>query len=130
MTPALYHFTCSHGYAKIGAAGKLRPASSRIPGLRLLPGRFVWLTDLAVPVRDALGLTSTSLQCDRTEHRYRVVDPQNPEIIPWSVARRKCDRAQVLALESAPGAQPDHWWVATIPVRVVLDPYGGLRWTP
>jgi hypothetical protein len=74
----------------------------------------VWLTDLEVPDRKALGLTSDLLDCDRLEHRV-VVDveaehwPRYARRLPLELRRR---------LELAAGARPMHWYVSEHPVPV------------
>ncbi len=124
---ALYHYTCDHGRDAIGDAGVLTPVTWRVPaGQYLPPGvasfvtRFVWLTDLNVPYRDALGLTSHALSCDRTGHRYRVTDATTAT--RWLKVRRTFSRDYVDGLEATPGAMPAHWWVAEGPVPVAYDP--------
>lgn len=126
MNPVLYHFTCHHGRNAIGKAGVLRPGAS-VAHQALLPwtSRLVWLTDLDVPLRDALGLTANSLTCDRGAHRYRVTDPRF--VAKWMDMRRilrnnPVTASMVAGLESAPGAAPRHWWISMKPVPVVLDP--------
>lgn len=76
----------------------------------------LWLTDLDVPVRGALGLTSNLLACDRTECRYVVDDPDDT-VLAWTELRRSAPRDWVEALEAAPGVMPRHWWLATGPQR-------------
>lgn len=110
----LFHYCCAHSHAQI--TDTLRPNRG-----------LVWLTDLNVPIRDALGLTSHMLGCDRTAHRYRVTDES--VCIRWVDSRLSHligpAREQTLALESMPGVKPMHWWVAEVPVPVVYDPIGG-----
>lgn len=113
----LYHYTCDHGHSQID--GHICPLAWD-DGLAIgTPGVYAWFTDLAVPIKDALGLTSSVLNCDRTAHRYRVtghtgIEPWVPEFRRiWTWGRE---------LESAPGARPAHWYVATEPVPVVYDP--------
>ena len=113
-----YHYTCDHGHRLIGG--------TIVPGETLGrydydgPHVYAWFTDLAHPNRDALGLTSTILSCDRIEHRYRVTDTR--DLIHWAHVRR--DHPWAALLESAPGARPMHWWVARHPVPVTYDPIG------
>lgn len=109
----LYHYTCDHGHEAI--TDTLRPNG--------WPLQVVWLTDLDLPMRDALGLTSHSLSCDRTAHRYRVTDANTAA--PWSTYRRTIDPLVAHALESTPGVKPMHWWVSVAPVPVAYDPIGG-----
>jgi hypothetical protein len=114
--PTLWHYTCDHGLAGIGKPyGWARPFSDGV----------VWLTDLDAPVPDALGLTSHLLTCDRTAHRYRVVDAWAAS--PWMEMRPYWDPVRRDALEAAPGAMPRHWWVSPVPVRVRLDERRGVR---
>lgn len=127
--PTLYHYTCVHSRRQIGDAGILKPAGSLIDAEldgspESMAARFVWLTDLRTPVRDALGLTSVLLKCDRTQYRYRVGDHETA--LPWIEVRRmaiaKGFGPQVEALESG-DARPRHWWVSPWPVAVELDSY-------
>jgi hypothetical protein len=125
MTPTLYHFTCDHAWALLGNAGKLRPARDQTTTLpdNWWPADYVWVTDLAHPIRDALGLTNTlgaPAVCDRTAHRYRVTD--TADCVPWTVVRRTVQNPGLL--ESAPGVRPRHWWVSPHWVPVVYDPLG------
>lgn len=109
---ALYHYTCYHGNAAIAEDGGIIK-----PG----PDGMVWLTDLRVPIRDALGLTSVYITCDRIAFRW-AIDPI-PETVEWwprwlrhaTPAWRKWGRL----IEMAPGVRPAHWYVSTIPVEGV-----------
>jgi hypothetical protein len=111
----LWHFTCSHSVDGIHADGELRPHQHP-----WMPEPLVWLTDLEVPFRDALGLTSHTLGCDRTEHRFEVADPTAAVWWPTYARTVRLATGQRLALEQAPGAMPAHWWVSAepIPVRI------------
>lgn len=120
----LYHFTCDHARRRLGDGGMLLPAWDQVPpGARrdALPpsASFVWLTDLDVPIPGVLGLTSDLLDCDRTAHRYRVVASSGP-VVPWTAARKRLDPVFLDQLEQPP-AMLRHWFVSTLPVRVVLD---------
>lgn len=112
----LYHFTCDHGYQHIHA--QVIPAAWQTPRAAGGPGDYAWFTDLSVPQRDALGLTSHILSCDRTAHRYRATDTSG--LVPWVSVRREHPWAE--ELESAPGARPRHWFVSAKSVPVVYDP--------
>lgn len=121
----LWHYTCDHGFDAIGDHGYVLPVADLRPRhyrLQQLPqAHFSWFTDLAVPQQHALGLTSYTLGCDRTRYRYRVTDPEN--LWRWTYARRQLGPAPWIAdLEEAPGAEPDHWWIADLPVPVIYDP--------
>lgn len=103
--PTLWHFTCEHGRRGVGNRGKLKP--NRHP---LMPelGPIVWLTADPSPERDAIGLTSDHLSCDRMAYRYRVVAS---DAHPWSAYRHLVVPAVAADLESF--ADPSSWWVAT-----------------
>lgn len=116
----LWHYTCDHGHEQIerAAPAHVVPAAALSPQIHHGPSILAWFTDLDSPIRDALGLTSQILSCDRTAHRYRVTDGYS--IVPWVEVRRLWLWAD--ELESAPGAMPRHWFVASVPVPVVYDP--------
>jgi hypothetical protein len=120
----LWHYTCLHGHHKLASGGLLMPGVDLMnPAVRGQAGptsRYVWMTDLSVPVRDALGLTMEHIRCDRTAHRYRVT--QRGIAIRWSDLRRSFDPEWRELLEASPGARPMHWWVAQEPVPCVYDP--------
>lgn len=126
----LYHYTCDHGREALGDLGQLRTAAELMspakrdsldPGLVALLS-WCWLTDLATPHRDALGLTSHTLGCDRAAHRYQVVLPTKTGAIRWTGARRYFRADLREELESAPGAMPRHWYIAPSGVQVVHFP--------
>lgn len=108
----LYHFTCRHAAAGIHQAGELRPN-----GHPWLPEPLVWLTDLEDAWREALGLTSHTLYCDRTECRFRAATTSSA--VPWTVYRRSVPVRAAHALEREPGVMPAHWWVSLLPVPIV-----------
>lgn len=122
----LWHYTCAHGRAEIGRVGLLKPPERLQAGHgRRLPTHLkwmsyaVWATDLDRPDPDALGLTSWTLGCDRTEFRYRILTPD--AVMPWREYAEHLPAEAVTALETAPGAQPDRWWVGSghsVPVRL------------
>ena len=107
----LFHYTCAHAANKIGRRGLLFPYPQPFaPEI----GPVVWLSDLAVPDRWALGLTSRYLSCDRTEYRYRVATKL---AVPYS-AMRGLIRPDVRADLEAFG-QADRWWVSRHAVEAV-----------
>ena len=113
-TPArLWHYTCSHSADGIRADRELRPHPQV-----WLPEPLVWLTDLDDAWREALGLTSHTLRCDRTEHRFQVLDTAG--VVWWPTYARTIRLAGAVrqGYDQAPGAQPVHWWVSTEPVPV------------
>lgn len=117
-----FHYTCDHRHPALLDAGIAVPGADLTTGAVPWTGALVWFTDLAHPIREALGLTSHLLACDRTEHRYRVTDDTAVE--PWTKWARSLPPAYRDALELAPGARPAHWFVATTGVPVVYDPIG------
>lgn len=115
----LYHFTCDHHADEVRRDGHVRslmdllgddaPAAARLP-----QAEFAWFTDLDVPHRKALGLTSHITRCDRTAHRFEVTDAT--AVTRYLDVRRYHPR--LWSLELAPGAMPAHWWIASEPVPV------------
>lgn len=89
-------------------------------GLRTAwPGLLVWLSNMGSnPVREALGLTSHTLDCDRLEVCYRVLTPGR--CTWWPLWARELPRAVREQVEGSRGARPAHWWVAEGPVMVAL----------
>lgn len=108
----LYHYTCSHAAPLIERDGYLKPH----PQVLLANLPLIWFTDMDQPDRAALGLTSHTLRCDRTEHRV-IVDtdayrwPKFARGLPMWVRQR---------LEFAPGVLPMHWWVSDPGARVSI----------
>lgn len=109
-TPApLWHYTCEHGRLGIGTRGYLRPGADG----------FVWLTDLDAPYRDALGLSSVLIACDRTRHRYRIAD--GADVIPFTDARHTLDPVRWHALVNIPGGMVRHWYITDRRIWAELD---------
>jgi hypothetical protein len=111
----LYHYTCRHSLAKLTAAADVFGTMVLEP---MSPGGLLWLTDLETPYREALGLTSMILNCDRTEYRLEVMDPSTVQ--RWVDVRRQYPGLR--ELELAPGVMPMHWYVSTSPERARLSP--------
>lgn len=122
--PTLWHYTCAHGYARLGVSGHLHAAYDLIPeerhGRLMWMASFIWLTDLPTPNSDALGLTRFLIACDRTKYRYRVTD--DSDVFPWMEVRRVLPRDWLDDVETLTGVRPRHWWLATKPIPVVYDP--------
>lgn len=114
LGPILWHYTCDHHVSGILTDGVVKPLTGQgHPPL-------AWFTDLDVPHREALGLTSTILSCDRTRHRFRVSG--SATVLPYVRIRRDLPARWREALESAEGAMPMHWYVSPEPVPVVYSP--------
>lgn len=117
----LWHYTCDDAAPLIDEEGLLRPN-----GHPWLPDRLVWLTDLepdAVPNLDlALGLRGAHSTCDRTAHRYEVLDPA--PAVRWTtyvrglVREGRIRREVREALDYTPGGYPAHWFVSLAPIAV------------
>lgn len=88
--------------------------------LRPGPSGLVWLTDLDQPDRQALGLTSFILDCDRTEHRFVLPGDSGERWVDWC-RRVRLPRARRDLLEMADGAQPLRWWVSERPIPLAGD---------
>lgn len=128
----LFHFTCDHGHAQLGPEATIVPIvtllKGKISSRQEIPwtGQYSWFTDLDHPDRNGLGLTSHTLRCDRTAHRYRVVNGAEGDCQWWMDIRDRLDPQMRDQLEQAPGAKPGHWWVSAFPIPVVYDPVGVL----
>lgn len=114
----LYHFTCSDAAPLIAQSGHLRPfMQHQLDGRKL-----VWLTDLEVPTRAQLGLTSHTLRCDRMEYRVTVeVDAHRWVTYVRDAFGSARSRRWATRLSQTPGAMPMHWWVtdAAVPALAV-----------
>jgi hypothetical protein len=112
----LYHYTCEHSMRGIRQAGTIRPnAHVLLPAMPPL----IWLTDLDAPHKEALGLTGTYTQCDRTAHRLPVT--AGADVLHWPDAARQwrcCIPRPVRGLLEAGGTLPMHWYVTTEPIDV------------
>lgn len=96
----LYHYTCRHSaYSISHDKFILRPG---LTGL-------LWLTDLDVPDRRGLGLTSNFIECDRTEFRFAVAYPVDVE--RWIDVRKVAPLLLVQALEADPHVMLTHWFL-------------------
>jgi hypothetical protein len=120
MHGPLYHFTCEHGRRDIGTG----PNCLLIPNMHpILRTRLLWLTTEAEPVREATGLTSTYIRCDRMQFRYIVEDLRSCR--PWlGSPERACLSAEGLRAFEDNGngtARPDEWWISDRPVRARYD---------
>lgn len=110
----LYHYTCEHGAKGITRRGMIRPASHP-----LVPDcRIVWLTDMAPPDRDALGLTSDTLTCDRLAFRY-LVDADDAE--SWATFAQRFAVPFLARAYLEMYRRPQHWYVLRRSVLGVLD---------
>ena len=109
----LYHYTCDHGDRGIRNDGALR---GNPHPLMAKPLPLIWLTDMDVPDALALGLTSYSIACDRTAHRFEV---DTDRAVRWVYAARTLiTPARRRHLDMANGARPMHWWVVIGPEMV------------
>lgn len=133
----LWHYTCGCGHKALSRDPVVRPLSELVAPYRLaqwaiehpltidlLP--LAWYTDLDFPNADALGLTMRTIPCDRTRYRYRVrVEPGRVthRPVPYLIARHTMSRYVAAQLENAPGAMPEHWWIAREPIPVLYDPW-------
>lgn len=118
----LYHYTCSCSEAEIRRTGLLLPGRALGADPAEIPREWawqldvIWLTDLDIPHRVALGLTMEIIACDRTEYRCVVGDA--PAVVPWHRFARRLSSRQRTGLET--GCRlPMHWWVSTEPVPVL-----------
>jgi hypothetical protein len=105
VTARLYHFTCSHGAARIGNRGHLEPQAPH----PMLGCSVIWLTTEGHPDPELTGLTSRYTKCDRLAFRYVVTDLERCR--PWlgSPERDAAPAGTVADLERY-GA-PEQWWI-------------------
>jgi hypothetical protein len=117
-SPFLYHFCCEHSRRDIGEYGLLMPNLHPVLGYKL-----VWLTTSAAPKREAVGLTMTTIRCDRMAHRYEVLDAHQCEPFYEWAQRRDVDPNKVSELTAWQECDPASWWVSEepVPVRVSRD---------
>lgn len=109
----LYHYTCGHHAPEIRIQHRILPGIY-LHGEPILGARFAWFTDLGPPVpREAVGLTSYTLACDRTEFVF-TVDRDAAGIQRWIDVRRH--NRDLWELELAEGAAPMHWFVSDVPI--------------
>ena len=116
-----YHYTCAHSAPLILRSGVVMPLgrlgklAGQMPADRHWMLDIAWFTDLDEPLREALGLTSATLQCDRTEWRVTVSDAST--LVPWPrFARGRVPAGQRRDLERY--GRPAHWWISEEPVPV------------
>jgi hypothetical protein len=111
----LYHYCCEHSRKAIGTRGMLRP--NRLP---FGPYNVLWLTPQAIPDRKGLGLTSSILNCDRLDYRYRVQTDAALLYHEWADRVRLSSYIRA-ALEGVDGARPELWYVSLTSQLGILD---------
>lgn len=128
MSARLFHYCCGHSARGIDLARMVLPGldwsaydmrcaewCEPASGLADAPA-VVWLTDMAEPDRDALGLTSHMLSCDRTEFRYTV---RAAGALAWlDFAREHGANPEWLSILHE-GRAPERWFVSIEPCRVL-----------
>jgi hypothetical protein len=108
----LFHLSCRHAAGKIILAGQVVPQPQPALGNMAL----AWFTHVPNARNVALGLTAHTLKCDRTERRFRVLEPE--KLFRWNDIRAVIPGDGPRHLEAARGTRPEWWWVAQEPVRV------------
>lgn len=121
----IFHYCCAHSAVDIRRDGFVDCAENvlqrRSPEKHVehTSGYVVWLTDLEPPVmRDAVGLTMHTIDCDRTKYCFEVV-PDWGRIEWWMTFRKR--HTEMHKLESEPGVMPMHWWVGRGPLPVLRE---------
>jgi hypothetical protein len=89
---------------------ELRRHGSEPSGLSKAPA-VLWLTDSPVVDRDALGLTSTILTCDRARHRF-VVETEDAE--RWSTFADQWGANPSWREDLERYGRPETWWVSIV----------------
>jgi len=121
VADSLWHFTCRHSARQIQRTA-LRPLLMPQPQHPAtgLP-RLLWLTALPAPDREATGLTSHTLRCDRMEFRYLAL--RTAGCVPWlaSPFRELASPGWLAGIEAFPH-DPENWFVTDRPVPARFDP--------
>jgi hypothetical protein len=81
----------------------------------------VWLTTSREAPRDALGLTSSMLDCDRMAYLYRAFAPA---AVPWLGSRLRAEAPPDVVTELEAFGEPASWWISTEPVQARLAGVG------
>jgi hypothetical protein len=110
--PDFFHLTCRHRAGKVTIEGQVVPQPQPVLGDMAL----AWFTNMPNARNVALGLTSHTLKCDRTERKFLVLEPE--KLFRWNDIRAVLPREGVIALEAAHGTRPEWWLVSQEPVRV------------
>lgn len=125
----LWHFTCEHGGAALGAHGVVLPPAEHSPrvgwdsldeSMRWL-ATLSWFTDQPDGYGAMLGRRTVN-GCDRLTHRYRVADETG--IVRWCnyAHDERLDPSVRWGLEHADTcALPTSWYVCAQPVQVTRD---------
>lgn len=121
----LFHYTCRHGRRGIGTRGLVLTPRTHNPVAASAMSEYAWLATLAwfttaeEPDPIHLGLTMSTIHCDRTRFRYRVTDTS--DLRRWLDVCGDYPVAEVTRLNGG-DHRPDLWWVSTTAVPVVFDP--------
>lgn len=107
----LYHYTCNHGAKGIQRAGLVYPNHHPLLGFAI-----AWFTDLEAPDPDDVGLTSTTLDCDRLAHRF-TVDPSACH--RWLGSNEHARTPLPTQRDLHWASKPEHWWVSIRPVPIL-----------
>lgn len=109
-----WHYTCEHKVDDIEATGVVLPQTQQtLGGLQV-----AWFTNMPSASRQALGLTSHMLNCDRMSHLFRVIPVDEHKVVEWARLRDKLSRPMIVRLEAARGTRPMFWGVAAEAVQV------------
>lgn len=116
MTPQLYHFTCDKGARLIGRYNCLIIPQGAHP---VCGWSLAWFTTETAPDREATGLTSALVTCDRMAFRYTITDPS--PCVPWTGSRWQEETPAAFRRVMEKHGDAEHWWVSDRPVRAALD---------
>lgn len=117
----LYHYTCLDCARRIGRYGMLRTWSHLRADEQMAGFPVVWLTDMEIPDRLALGLRVINHRdgttCDRLAVRYIV---ETDEAVPWlEWARGRVPEDVRRIMEE--GRAPERWFVTLTAQLAVMD---------
>lgn len=113
------HFTCHHSADSIDQTLVLQPhpqvTLNRIP--------MTWFSTQRNVTHVMLGLTMKTIECDRMERVYEVIEEDEHLLHPWAELKALPSFSPYLAsarkLEAVRGTRPGLWLVAVEPVRVL-----------
>jgi hypothetical protein len=114
--PRLYHFTCDHGNVGIvRSGGKIIPQIAH----PVCGWSISWFTTQPQPDKFTTGLAAVSTTCDRVAHRW-LIEAGAP-CRSWLFSGERLRTPEVFLQTLEEYGDPEHWWIADVPVCAVED---------
>jgi hypothetical protein len=114
--PRLYHFTCDHGHAGILRSGGLIIPQMTHP---ICGWHVSWFTAEAEPDKFTTGLGAVHTTCDRMAHRW-VIEP-GAACRAWLFSGERLRTPEPFLQVMEDYGDPEHWWIADVPVAAAED---------